>query len=817
MYGRLRSINPWTSRAVAAVLLGAALTTPAAFPAAAATTSANLLLNGGAETSQCSPGGWEETTLAGWQITSGDPVINCYNATNGASTTTPGSPTKATAYFQGGSRGSSEMTQTTDVSSAAAAIDAGGVHSTVSGWLGGVGSYNDAAAVTITYLDSSGASLGTSSIGPVLAADRSNTTEFLQRSATATVPAGTRSILTAVDFTMTGTQNDGMADDLSLTLDTPATAPTLTVPASTVPGYDHVFVVMMENNNYSASSNTVDGGAGVIGNSAAPYLNNTLLPMGSLLTNYHANTHSSDPNYEAIAFGNSFGRSNHSTPGADCITNPACAATNNGLNDNLDAAGKSWKQYVQSQTSNCQTTGSGNYETDDVPFYYDPKMQSDNAYCQAHWQPLPQLLNTDLASTATTPAFVWADADSCYDMEGCGIASGDTWLSQTLPTLFNSPAWTQQKSLLVLTWDEDGANSPGGFGPGQTNQVATVLIGSQGTVKAGYQDANRYDHYSTARVIEGALGLTTTMTDNDKWATPYNEVFTGAGTGGTGGTGGNTVTLADPGAQTSTVGTAISPPQIQASDSDPGQTLTYAATALPAGLTIDASTGQITGTPTAAGTSTVTLTATDTSGASAGTSFTWTVAPAAGSTYTVPIVNPGAETGACQSSMGTGTPAQAWTLTNSPQQVCYGASGGYPTSAQGPTSPASPGNAFFDGGSTATASMTQNVSVADHAGQIAAGNLPYTLSAWIGGYATQGDNAGLTATFLSSSGASLGTATLAPVTAAQRGNQTELLYQSATGTVPAATASVKFTVNFTRQAGTGDDGYIDNIAMTFPN
>ncbi|MDH6134964.1 hypothetical protein P3T37_004374 [Kitasatospora sp. MAA4] len=809
MYGRLRSTSPWTSRAVAAVLLGAALSTPAVVPAAAATSSANLLLNSGAETSQCSPGGWEETTLPGWQITSGDPVINCYNATNGANTSTPGSPTKGTAYFQGGSRGSSEMTQSTDVSSAASAIDAGGVHSTLSGWLGGVGSYNDAAAVKITYLDASGTSLGTSSIGPVLAADRSNTTEFLQRSATATVPVGTRSVLTAVDFTMTGTQNDGMADDLSLTLDTAATAPTLAVPASTVPGYDHVFVVMMENNNYSATSNTVDGGAGVIGNSAAPYVNNTLLPMGSLLTNYHANTHSSDPNYEAIAFGNSFGRSSKSSPGADCITNPACAATNNGLNDNLDAAGKSWKQYVQSQTSNCQTTSSGNYENDDVPFYYDPKMQSDNAYCQAHWQPLPQLLNTDLASTATTPAFVWADADSCSDMEGCGIASGDTWLSQTLPTLFQSPAWTQQKSLLVLTWDEDGANSPGGFGPGQTNQVATVLIGSQGTVKAGYQDANRYDHYSTARVIESALGLSTTMTNNDKWATPYNEVFTGSSTGG------NTVTLANPGAQTSTVGTAISPLQIQASDSDGGQTLTYAGTGLPAGLAIDAGTGQITGTPTAAGTSTATLTATDTTGAIGSASFSWTVGSGTGSTYSVPIVNPDAESGSCQSSMGTGTPAQGWTLTNSPQQVCYGASGGFPTSAQGPTSPASPGNAFFDGGSSASASMTQTDSVAAESSRIAAGNLPYTLSAWIGGYSSQGDNAGVVATFLSSSGGSLGTATLAPVTAAQRGNQTELLYESVTGTVPTGTASVKFTVNFTRQVGTGDDGYVDDIAMNF--
>ncbi|GAA1950620.1 RICIN domain-containing protein [Kitasatospora viridis] len=517
---------PAAALAGALLALAVPLLAGPAQPAAAATQSANLLLNGNAETSQCSPGGWEETTVPGWQITSGDPVINCYGVPTGAATSTPGSPTKGTAYFQGGSRGSSEMTQTVDLSSAATAIDAGTAHSTLSGWLGGVGASTDATTVTLTYRDANGNPLGTSAIGPVTAADRGNTTEFLQRASTTGVPAGTRSAVATVDFGLTGSANSSaLADDLSLTLDTPVTVPTLAVPPSTVPGFDHVFVVMMENNNFSRGSNTVDGGAGVIGNAAAPYLNNTLVPMGSLLTNYHAGTHNSDPNYEQIAFGNSYGRSLE-TGNANCITDPACTATNNGLGDNLDAAGKSWKQYTQSQTSNCQTTGSGEYGPDDVPFYYAAKMKNDNAYCQAHWQPLPQLLGTDLQSTATTPAFVWADADSCYDMEDCGVGAGDTWLSQTLPTLFASPAWTQQRSLLLLTFDEDGDAAPGGFGPGQTNQVMTLAIGSQGSVKPGYLDANRYDHYSTARTIEGALGLTATMTNNDKWATPYNEVFT---------------------------------------------------------------------------------------------------------------------------------------------------------------------------------------------------------------------------------------------------------------------------------------------------
>ncbi|WP_181799591.1 alkaline phosphatase family protein [Kitasatospora acidiphila] len=503
----------------------------------------------------------------------------------------------------------------------------------------------------------------------------------------------------------------------------------------------------------------------------------------------------------------------------NCITSTSCTATNNGLGDNLDAIGKPWKQYIQSQTSNCQTTSSGNYENDDAPFYYAAKMKNDTTYCAAHWQPLPQLLDTDLKSTATTPAFVWADADSCYDMENCGIASGDTWLSQTLPTLFKSPAWTQQKSLLIVTWDEDGSNAPGGFGPGQTNQVATVVVGSQGTVKAGYQDAKRYDHYSTARVIEGALGLTATMTNNDKWATPYNEVFTS-----TGSTGGNTVTVTNPGAQSATVGTAASL-QLTATDSDPSRTLSYTATGLPAGLSMSAD-GLISGTPTAAGSSTVTVTGTDATGAwghprptagggSAG--FTYGISSDdSGSAYTLPIANPDAETDTCGSgSGGGGYPVQGWTATaNQPQQVCYG-SPTYPTAAQGPQAPAAPGDAFFDGGPYASSQMTQTVDVTGQATQIGTGTLPYTLSGWLGGYSTQGDNVGVVATFLDASGASLGTATLAPVTPAQRNNRTELIQEQATGTVPVGTASVQFTASFTRQAGTDDDGYLGDLSMSF--
>jgi O-glycosyl hydrolase len=108
--------------------------------------------------------------------------------------------------------------------------------------------------------------------------------------------------------------------------------------------------------------------------------------------------------------------------------------------------------------------------------------------------------------------------------------------------------------------------------------------------------------------------------------------------------GGDTVTVTSPGNQTGTAGTAVTVP-VQASDSATGQTLTYAATGLPAGLSINATTGVISGTPTATGTASVTVTATDGTGASGSASFTWTV-------------NTGGQTGGGSSCHVTYTPNQ---------------------------------------------------------------------------------------------------------------------------------------------------------------
>jgi beta-lactam-binding protein with PASTA domain len=87
----------------------------------------------------------------------------------------------------------------------------------------------------------------------------------------------------------------------------------------------------------------------------------------------------------------------------------------------------------------------------------------------------------------------------------------------------------------------------------------------------------------------------------------------------------STVTVTSPGPQTSVLHASINPLQISATDSVPGRSLTYTATGLPSGLSIDPSSGVISGTPLKTGSYRVIVTVTDSTGASGSTSFMWQV------------------------------------------------------------------------------------------------------------------------------------------------------------------------------------------------
>ncbi|MFF4538051.1 putative Ig domain-containing protein [Streptomyces aureus] len=169
------------------------------------------------------------------------------------------------------------------------------------------------------------------------------------------------------------------------------------------------------------------------------------------------------------------------------------------------------------------------------------------------------------------------------------------------------------------------------------------------------------------------------------WGTPNG---TAAFTSGT--STGNTVTVTNPGSQSTATGSAASL-QISASDSA-GATLTYSATGLPTGLSISSSTGLISGTASAAGTYAVTVTAKDGTGASGSASFTWTVSTSGGGTCSSAqlLGNQGFESGASVWSETSGV------ITNDTGEATHG--GSY--------------DAWLDGyGSTHTDTLSQSVTI----------------------------------------------------------------------------------------------------------
>ena len=135
---------------------------------------------------------------------------------------------------------------------------------------------------------------------------------------------------------------------------------------------------------------------------------------------------------------------------------------------------------------------------------------------------------------------------------------------------------------------------------------------------------------------------------------------------------GQPVTLTSPGPQEQVAGTSAAL-TLSAGDSTSGQTLTYSASGLPTGVSLNASTGAITGTPSTAGTSTVTVTVTDGNGATASQSFVWTIEPSAAGIAATPLVG---YTGLCLDVAGdnntagskvevytcNGTNGQQWTV-----------------------------------------------------------------------------------------------------------------------------------------------------------
>lgn len=178
----------------------------------------NLIRNGDAE--EGNPAGCiVQASVPGWTRGEGQFTTCRYGTPDYPSASSPGPPNRGNNFFWGGNVAKSVATQSIDVSFAAADIDRGGVSYNLSGYLGGYSNQDDNVTVRAIFRSSPFAIAGQASIGPVLAAERQNTTGMVLKSATGTVPAGTRAIEIQVEVNRAqGTANDGYADNLSLVL-----------------------------------------------------------------------------------------------------------------------------------------------------------------------------------------------------------------------------------------------------------------------------------------------------------------------------------------------------------------------------------------------------------------------------------------------------------------------------------------------------------------------------------------------------------------------------------------------------------------------
>lgn len=141
-------------------------------------------------------------------------------------------------------------------------------------------------------------------------------------------------------------------------------------------------------------------------------------------------------------------------------------------------------------------------------------------------------------------------------------------------------------------------------------------------------------HSGGGSVVCGQSGTTNTIFQ------PVNEALQKWGlTLATGAAQPGDLTVSAVGTQNSAVGQ-----EVTLANSAHGGTAPYrwSATGLPAGLTIDRSSGAVAGTTTSAGTSSVTVTATDAAGATGSTTFSWTVGDSGGGTLS--LTNPGSQT-----------------------------------------------------------------------------------------------------------------------------------------------------------------------------
>jgi Phospholipase C len=261
--------------------------------------------------------------------------------------------------------------------------------------------------------------------------------------------------------------------------------------AGTIPSIRTVFIIVLENESW----------AEVVGNTNAPYLNNTLLPMASRCEGYYnvPDLHPSLPNYIWLEAGTNFGILDDNGPALDHQN------TTNHFVTLLKNAGISWKTYQEDITgASIPLTDWNGYAVRHNPFVYFDDVTGTNdpayAYGIAHIRPYSELAADLTNNTVARYNFVKPNIcndghDSCapfYDT----VRQIDVWLGAEVPKILGSDAYKNEGALFI-TWDESHLPDP---------RIGMIVLSPLARGN-GYTNDIYYTHSSTLRTFQEIFGV----------------------------------------------------------------------------------------------------------------------------------------------------------------------------------------------------------------------------------------------------------------------------------------------------------------------
>ena len=246
----------------------------------------------------------------------------------------------------------------------------------------------------------------------------------------------------------------------------------------------------------------------VKGSTNAPYINNTLLSQGAYAEQYYTypGVHPSLGNYIWLEAGTNFGIYNDGPPSFNLLS------TTNHLVNQLEAAGITWRAYIEGITgTNCPSTDAYPYAVRHIPFLYFSDVLSNETRCISHLRPYLEL-SRDLISRTNVASYNFIVPDLCNDGHDYCTTNGavwqmDAWLSQEIPRITNSPAYTNNGAIFIL-WDE---GSFGGAGVQGDGPIPCILLSP--LIKAGYANSIPYNHSSTMRTLQEIFNVRPFLAD----------------------------------------------------------------------------------------------------------------------------------------------------------------------------------------------------------------------------------------------------------------------------------------------------------------